>query len=106
VSASANSASLAVWPECPAVIVEVFGETAAAACTVAHCESTYRPGATNGMFLGLFQIGPPYHHDKLTRLYAAGAVANEDYFDPHTNTVLAYDITAGGRDWSQFSCKP
>lgn len=94
--------AVAGFSGCHPTVAEVFP----AGCTVAYCESTNRPDAVNGQFLGLFQISPTYHHGKLLRLYAAGAVANLDYFDPHTNTILAADITGGGRDWSQFECKP
>lgn len=96
-----------MWPNCPAVITEVFGETAPAACRVAWCESRYRPGATGASDdRGLFQIIPYWHSAKLARLYADGAVANEDYYDPHTNTVLAHVISEGGTNWWAWSCKP
>lgn len=93
---------------CPAVIREVFGPTAGAACRVSHCETggKYNADAVGNGSFGLFQIIPTYHQAKLERLFAAGKVDNLDYFDPRTNTVLAADISSGGTDWSQWSCQP
>ena len=76
---------------CPEIIVAVFGETAPRACRVAWCESTWDPGATGGQGeRGYFQIHP-VHGWRST-------------YDPERNTLVAYEMSRGGRDWSAWSC--
>lgn len=79
---------------CPDIIVEIFGERAPQACRVALCESTWNPSAlsASGYYVGLFQIG---------RHHGWGAS-----FDGETNTRYAYELSKGGYDWSQWSCRP
>lgn len=78
---------------CPAVILEVFGPTAPAACAVAWCESRWDPNATGSQGeRGLFQVHPAFHPDAT--------------YDPYGNAVAAYRISRGGTDWSQWTCKP
>src|SRR5690606_37997430 len=78
---------------CPAVILDVFGPTAQAACAVAWCESRWNPNATGSQGeRGLFQVHPAFHPDAT--------------YDPYGNTVAAYRISRGGTDWSQWTCKP
>lgn len=93
-------AALAPSPEgCPAVIVEVFGANAPAACAVAWCESRWSAWAIgdHGASLGLFQVQPRWHQWR---------VPGEDLADPEVNTRAAYLISGGGRDWSAWTCKP
>ena len=80
--------------ECPAIIVEVFGDTyAPAACRVAFCESRFNPNATGAQGeMGLFQIHPRWHADAT--------------YDPLGNTLAAYRISKGGTQWHAWSCKP
>lgn len=78
---------------CPAVILDVFGPAAPAACAVAWCESHWDPNATGSQGeRGLFQIHPAFHSDAT--------------YDPYGNAVAAYRISRGGTDWSQWTCKP
>lgn len=81
--------------ECPALIVETFGETAWAACRVAWCESTWRSWAISpdGQNYGWFQVN---------LIHGLGASA----LDPEVNVAFAYRLSRGGTDWSHWSCKP
>lgn len=80
--------------ECPAIILEVFGDTyAPAACRVAFCESRYNPNATGAQGeMGYFQIHPRWHADAT--------------YDPLGNTLAAFRISTGGTQWHAWSCKP
>jgi hypothetical protein len=78
--------------ECPAVIVEVFGARAPAACAVSWCESSWNPGATGAEGeMGYFQIHPRWHPDAT--------------YDPLGNVLAAFRISSGGVDWSQWTCR-
>lgn len=87
--------------ECPALIVEVFGDGAApVACHVAWCESRYNPNATGAEGeRGWFQIHPT-HADST--------------YDPLGNVLAAYRISVGGTTWTAWTvshvpgapCKP
>lgn len=76
-------------------IRHVFGRYAEQALAVAWCESRYSVTASNGQYLGLFQMGDfarsRYGHgpDSLTQARAAFA-----YF------------AASGYDWSPWACRP
>lgn len=78
-----------------AAIQMVFGSYASQALAVARCESGLSVWATNGQYLGLFQMGS----------YARAAYG-------HSNTALgqaraAYNyFVASGRNWSPWECKP
>jgi len=84
---------------CPAVIVETFGEHAPAACAVAWCESRYSAWAIgdHGASVGLFQIQPRWHQWR---------VPGENLTDPAVNTRAAWLISSGGTDWGAWTCKP
>lgn len=73
----------------------VFGEYAEQAKAVSWCESHYHTSATNGQYLGMFQMGSSeralYGHDDTA---LGQAKAAHRYF------------VASGRDWSPWSCKP
>lgn len=73
----------------------VFGQYSSQALAVAWCESRWSTTASNGQYLGLFQMGDyarsRYGHgeDALTQARAAWA-----YF------------AASGYDWSPWACRP
>lgn len=81
---------------CPQLIIQTFGETAHAACSVSYCETRTRPwyvySTGSRGEKGWFQIHPIHG-------------ANSSY-DPETNVRFAYQMSRGGYDWSQWSCKP
>lgn len=83
---------------CPAIILEVFGDAAPAACAIAFCESRYGAWAVgdHGASLGLFQIQPRWHQWR---------VPGEDLMDADVNTRAAWLISNGGRDWSAWTCR-
>lgn len=91
--------NIAHWRICnssvPAAIGCAFGPYASAARRVAWCESTWNVNASNGQYLGLFQMGSneraTYGHG---RTALAQSFAARRYFD------------ASGRDWSPWQCKP
>ena len=81
------------------VIHQVFGQNAGAALSVAYCETggTFDPGAVGASGeRGLFQIHPTHF---------AGLDADR-LFDPLYNAEVAYGMSAGGTDWSHWSCRP
>jgi hypothetical protein len=77
------------------VICKVFGDYCREALAVAQCESGLQTTATNGQYLGLFQMGSSER-----RLFGHGETAA-------TQVAAAYRyFVASGRDWSPWSCRP
>ena len=78
-------------------ICHIFGNYCSEALAVSGCETgdTYDTKASNGQYLGLFQMGSSersiYGHGKTA---LAQAIAAFRYF------------VASGRDWSPWSCQP
>jgi hypothetical protein len=75
----------------------VFGPYAGQALAVANCETggTYSTTATNGQYLGLFQMGS---EERAT--YGEGSTAVEQALAAYVYFVVT------GRDWSPWACKP
>lgn len=69
----------------------------AQAVEVARCESGHDPGATNGQYLGLFQLGR-YHY---WRIDAYGG----RWDDPLQNAQAAADLYAE-QGWRPWTCRP
>jgi hypothetical protein len=71
-----------------------YGLSADGMLRVARCESNLQRGATNGQYLGLFQLGT----------YARARYLRGDWSDAYANAVAAarYVHDAGG--WSPWSC--
>ena len=82
------------------IIEEVFpAHLAAAATSVAHCESRMDGNARNGKYLGLFQIGP--------REWAAHKPRPDaNIFDRRDNAEAALSYWMESRSWKRWSCKP
>ena len=60
---------------------------------IAWCESKFSPNATGAAGeVGLFQVHPRWHPDAT--------------YDPLGNVKAAYRISAGGYDYSAWSCRP
>ena len=76
-------------------ICHVFGSYCSQALQVARCESNYRTTATNGQYLGIFQMGS---HERATYGHGASALAQ-------AKAAFRYFVLSG-RDWSPWSCKP
>lgn len=77
------------------VIRQVFGRYGDQAVRVARCESGLTIGATNGQYLGLFQMGS----------YARSKYGHA--WNPWGQARAAYRyFVDSGRDWSPWSCKP
>lgn len=79
----------------PAIIAVWGTAEAPAALAVSRCESGYRTEATNGQYLGLFQMGA-YARSR----FGHGSSALAQALAAH-----AYYVSSG-RDWSPWSCKP
>lgn len=73
----------------------VFGVYAGQALRVAWCESRLSTGATNGQYVGLFQMGS---RERAT--YGDGGSALEQ-----ARAAYRYFVSSG-RDWSPWSCRP
>lgn len=73
----------------------VFGAHASQALRVAWCESRWHTGATNGQYLGLFQMGS-YARSRYGHSWSALGQAQAAY---------RYFV-ASGRDWSPWACRP
>ena len=90
----ARAAYYYTLPPVPAIRV-AFGPYAGQAITVSWCESRHWPGASNGQYLGLFQMGSSeraiYGHSSTSY---GQALAAWRYF------------VASGYDWSPWACKP
>jgi hypothetical protein len=76
-------------------ICHVFGSYCSQALAVASCESGRGVYATNGQYLGMFQMGS-YARSRYGHGYTALAQARAAY---------AYFVDSG-RDWSPWSCRP
>jgi hypothetical protein len=84
---------LARRPE--SVVCRIFRGHCKQALQVARCESGFSTTATNGQFLGLFQLGSSER-----RLFGHGTSAKAQ-----AKAAYRYFVTSG-RDWSPWSCKP
>ena len=76
-------------------ICQVFGSYCSQALAVARCESGFSIYATNGQYLGLFQMGS-YARSRYGHSYTAHGQARSAY---------AYFVDSG-RDWSPWQCRP
>jgi hypothetical protein len=77
------------------IIKLVFVGYEAAAVSVAWCESSLRTWASNGQYLGMFQMGS---NERAT--YGHGP-------DARTQAEAAHRyFVASGRDWSPWECQP
>jgi len=78
-----------------AAICHVFGAYCSQALAVARCESGFSVNATNGQFLGLFQMGS----------YARSAYGHASDALGQAWAAFRYFV-ASGRDWSPWQCRP
>jgi hypothetical protein len=76
-----------------AAICDVFGSVCRQAVAVSWCESRLDPGAHNGEYLGLFQMG-----SNARRLFGHGDSAHQQAEAAHRYFV------SSGSDWSPWSC--
>ena len=78
-----------------AAICQVFGKHCRAALNVSWCESHWHTWASNGQYLGLFQMGSSER-----RIYGHSSTA-------YGQAVAAYRyFKATGYTWRPWSCKP
>ena len=77
------------------IIRQVFGTYGDQAVRVASCESGLTIGATNGQYLGLFQMGS----------YARSTYGHSWNAWGQARAAYRYFV-ASGRDWSPWSCRP
>ncbi len=75
----------------------VFGPYSDQALSVAKCESGYRTWASNGQYLGLFQMGS---HERATYGHSSTAIGQ-------ARAAYRYFV-ASGKDWSPWDprCRP
>lgn len=85
-------------PLLEAVIADTWPEQLRAqALNVGWCESRGKPGARNGQYGGLFQIG----RNEWSK-YGAG----NNIFDPHDNAAAAYRYFVDAGGWRPWQCQP
>jgi hypothetical protein len=79
------------------VIRDVFGAYGDQAVSVSYCETggTFSTTATNGQYVGLFQMGSA---ERST--YGGGTTVREQ-----AEAAYRYFV-ASGRDWSPWECQP
>jgi hypothetical protein len=65
---------------------------------VARCESSLDPFATNGRYLGLFQLGPAHLSDPVIRATSP--------FNPYANAIHTARYVAAHGWGSQWECQP
>jgi len=76
---------------------KAFGVDHAAMLRVARCESTFRPWARNGQYVGLFQAGNGF--------WRASPFSSFDRTDPYANALATAQVVAA-QGWRQWECKP
>jgi hypothetical protein len=76
---------------------KAYGVDHAAMRRVAHCESTMRPWATNGQYVGLFQTG--------TAFWSNTPFSAFPRTDPYANALATAHVVAH-QGWRQWECKP
>lgn len=107
--AEAQSAST-VTNACPALIAEVFGVHAPAACAVSWCESGWNPSALgdHGVSYGLFQLNTGWSGPSGPYGWASWyGVEPAAFYDPVINTMAAKAIfDYSGGNFSQWTCRP
>jgi hypothetical protein len=82
------------------LICSVFVNNCARAVQVAKCESGLNPSAYNRSGAsGLFQL---LGHGSM---FVAHGWSAGDVFDPYKNTVVAFDLSRGGTNWSPWVCR-
>jgi len=87
------------------LVSRYFGANTDAALRVMQGESRGNPGATSGSCRGLFQIHSRAHASKLAQKAAAWGMEN-DLYDPEFNVRFAAYMSAGGTNWSSWTCQP
>ena len=83
------------------LISVVFRDRTGAAYRIAGCETggTFDARAIGAAGeVGIFQIYPLFHADKWPWFW-------ERWDDPYWNAQMAYEISKGGTDWSQWTTK-
>lgn len=76
-------------------ICQTFGRYCSQALRVAWCESRYRTWASNGQYLGLFQMGS----------YARSRYGHGPGSWAQARAAYRY-FSDSGRDWSPWQCRP
>jgi hypothetical protein len=77
------------------IICRVFGSYCQQAISVARCESGLSVNASNGQYLGLFQMGS----------YARARYGHGSTAMAQARAAYRYFVDSG-KDWSPWSCKP
>ena len=80
-----------------ALAAAAYGVDRQAMRRVAWCESTHRPWAVNGQYVGLFQTGPAF--------WAHTPFTSFKRTDPYANALATAQVVAA-QGWRQWECKP
>lgn len=75
-----------------------FGVSERAMMAVAYCESRLNPGATNGQYLGLYQLGSTHRADAL--------IVRFGWRDPYAQALHTARVVARAGSWRPWECQP
>ncbi len=88
VTVEAEQSRLEEWRDYIEIVGEEYGICPELIEAVIEQESSWHPDAVNGACIGLMQINPAYHADRMERLGV------EDLLDPYDNILVGTDFLA------------
>lgn len=88
ITVEAERNQLEEWRDYIEIVAEEYGVCPEIVEAVIERESSWRPDAVNGTCIGLMQINPEYHADRMDRLGV------EDLLDPYDNILVGTDFLA------------
>ena len=75
-----------------------FGVSERAMMAVAFCESRLNPSATNGQYLGLYQLGLTHRADALIQRFG--------WRDPYAQALHTARVVSRAGSWRPWECQP
>lgn len=88
ITVEAERNQLEEWRDYIEIVAEEYGVCPEIVEAVIERESSWRPDAVNGSCIGLMQINPEFHADRMERL------GIEDLLDPYDNILVGTDFLA------------
>lgn len=88
ITVEAEESNLEEWRDYIEIVAGQYGICPELVEAVIERESSWQPDAVNGTCIGLMQINPEYHMDRMERLGV------EDLRDPYDNILVGTDFLA------------